>query len=82
MVTVLDRRRHGCDVIIYPKDHTPAHVHVLKGGNEVLININDWSVIENYGFRSREISRIVKLPKQYELLLKETWDRYPGSSEI
>ena len=81
MVTVLNRRRHGYDVIIYPKDHRPAHVHVLRGGNEVLININDWSVIDNYGFHSRELRRILNLLKQHELLLRETWDRYPGSSK-
>ncbi len=79
MVTVLDRRRYGYDVAIYPKDHDPAHVHVYRGGNEVLININDWSVIENYGFRSREVRRILNLLKEHELLLRDTWDRYPGS---
>ena len=79
MVTILDRRRFGYDVVIYSKDHLPAHVHVLRGGSEVLININDWSIIENYGFRSREIRQILKLLKTHESLLRETWDRYPGS---
>lgn len=79
MVTVLNRRRHGYDVIIYPKDHDPAHVHVFRGGNEVLININDWSVIENFGFHSRELRRIINLLKGHELLLIETWEKYPGS---
>ncbi len=79
MVTVLNRRRHGYDVIIYPKDHDPAHVHVFRGGKEVLININDWSVIENYGFHSRELRRIFDLLKEYESVLIDTWDHYPGS---
>ena len=45
----------------------------------MLININDWSVIENYGFHSRELRRIVDLLKEYESLLIDTWDQYPGS---
>ncbi len=50
MVTRLHRRQHGFDDVVYPKDHEPAHVHVFRGGNEAVINLEDWTIIENYGF--------------------------------
>ena len=79
MVTVLYRQRHGYDVVVYPKDHEPAHVHVFRGDNEVLIDIQDWTVISNFGFTSREIRKIVHLLQEHVALLRATWDRYPGS---
>jgi Domain of unknown function (DUF4160) len=32
-------REDGFRVVIYPNDHIPAHVHVLKGGGEVRIDL-------------------------------------------
>jgi hypothetical protein len=37
MPTVL--RQQGFRVVIYPNDHLPSHVHVLKGNGEVRIDL-------------------------------------------
>jgi hypothetical protein len=39
MPTVL--REKGFRVVIYPNDHLPSHVHVLKGDSEVRIELGD-----------------------------------------
>jgi len=75
MVTVLYRQRHGYDVVIHTEDHGPAHVHVIKGGNEVLIELVTWRIIENHRFNERELRRIRRLLRENEALLVETWSR-------
>lgn len=75
MVTVLFRQRHGYDVVIHTEDHGPAHVHVIKGGNEVLIELVTWRIIENHRFNQRELRRIRRLLRENEALLVETWSR-------
>jgi Domain of unknown function (DUF4160) len=37
MPTIL--RQQGFRVVIYPNDHLPSHVHVLKGDGEVRIDL-------------------------------------------
>jgi len=39
MPTVL--RKNGFRVVIYPNDHLPSHVHVLKRDGEVRIDLGD-----------------------------------------
>ncbi len=75
MVTVLYRQRHGYDVIIHTDDHKPAHVHVIKGGDEVLIELVTWRIIENHRFNQRELRRIRKLLRENEALLVAAWSR-------
>ncbi|MCY3831877.1 MAG: DUF4160 domain-containing protein [Chloroflexi bacterium] len=79
MVTVLYRQRHGYDVVIHTEDHGPAHVHVIKGGNEVLIELTTWRIIENRRFNERELRRIRRLLRENETLLMETWSRLHDS---
>jgi hypothetical protein len=49
-------------VVIYPNDHRPAHVHVIKDGKEAVFNLRGPKgppeLRENYGFRSPELRRI------------------------
>jgi hypothetical protein len=39
MPTIL--RQQGFRVVIYPNDHLPSHVHVLKGDGEVRIDLGN-----------------------------------------
>jgi hypothetical protein len=32
-------REDGFRIVIYPNDHLPAHVHVIKGDGEVRVNL-------------------------------------------
>ena len=50
-------------------------MHVIKGGNEVLIELVTWRIIENHRFNERELRRIRRLLRENEALLVETWSR-------
>lgn len=70
----------GRRVVIYPADHTPAHVHVIGDGCEALFLIADPVVLrENYGFPVRTLTRITaELEAQRDVLL-EAWRRIHGA---
>lgn len=57
MATIL--RVQGFDFRIYTNDHPPAHVHVIKGGGEVVIEIGD----EQTAPSLREIYRMRERPR-------------------
>ena len=63
MPTVL--RQSGFEVIIRPRDHGPPHVHILHGGEEVviLLGVGDAGprVRENRGMSRRNIRNAVDL---------------------
>jgi hypothetical protein len=52
----------GRRVFIPTNDHRPAHVHVVKAGNEAIFVLNcpdgPLAVRETYGFKSAEIGAI------------------------
>jgi hypothetical protein len=56
-------RLDGLRVVVYPNDHRPAHVHVIGCGCEEVFNLNRLfgpvELRENYGFSSKELSRIL-----------------------
>jgi hypothetical protein len=55
-------RFSGLRVLIYPRDHRPAHVHVVGGGRAAVLNLRCPSgppeLRENYGFGRADIARI------------------------
>ncbi len=59
-------------VVIYTKDHPPAHVHVKSADNEARITLAPVEVIDNYGFKPGEIRAILNLVQahQHELLAR------------
>jgi hypothetical protein len=74
----------GYNVVVYPADHVPAHVHVFGGGHEAVFNLNcpTGPVVlrENYGFSRRAISRIRNaLDERIPLLCRE-WRRIHGQA--
>lgn len=75
MVTILNRRRHGFDVVIYTNDHGPAHVHVYRGGNKLKAELQPVSIVYSRGFNSRERRRIRALLEEHHALLLREWTR-------
>ncbi len=54
----------------------PAHIHVIKGGNEAKIWLQPIAVEHSYGFNSTELNRIVRLTHRYRQRLLEFWNVY------
>lgn len=60
MPTVL--RIDGLQVVIWPNDHQPAHMHVKGGGGEAVFNLDcpdgPPELRESYSFKLAEVNRI------------------------
>jgi hypothetical protein len=63
-------------VVIYPKDHEPAHVHVIGPEAEAKFNIRTTECIENRGFSEKSLKRIKEYLMERKVTLLEAWDEY------
>ena len=72
----------GFDVMIYTRDHAPAHVHVWKAGKQVLINLGDAqtrvSVRENRGMSAKNIVKALQIVAAQQAYLLEKWREIYG----
>lgn len=52
----------GLRVVIYPKDHRPAHAHIIGNGCEAVFNLHcplgPPELRENYGFSRKDLTKI------------------------
>lgn len=78
MVTILNRRQHGFDVVIHTNEHGPAHVHVFRGGNKLKATLQPVRIMHNNGFNGGERRRIRSLLEEYQELLLNEWSRLHG----
>jgi hypothetical protein len=78
MPTVL--RFDGFNVVIYPADHIPAHVHVRRQRGDVQSELPGGPVAlrENYGFSRRAIARIRDALDEAVAMLCDEWRRIHG----
>ncbi len=92
MPTVVTDGPFRIRVLNPPREHRPAHVHVVtgkaKGGSEVLINLGEpevpggpWgsvSLREVKGMRARDVMAAVRLVETHVVTLREEWERIHG----
>ena len=80
MPTVL--RIDGIRVVIYPNDHGPPHVHVIRNDDEAVFLLNcpggTVELREAYGFRRRELTSIARVLDGHLALLCEAWREIHG----
>ena len=82
MPTVL--RARGFQVRIYspPREHGPAHVHVLRGDGEMILDLNDDGETVTVRGAShmprRDAWRAMQLVEEYAPFLREQWRKYHG----
>lgn len=63
-------------VMIYPKDHSPAHVHVVGPDAEAKFDVQTMECIANNGFSEKTIKRIKEYLKDRKQSLMEAWHEY------
>ena len=72
----------GLRVVIYPNDHRPAHVHVIGGRGEAVLNLNcpdgPIELREIYGFSRVEVRRIKEELQTRMGTLCAEWERVHG----
>jgi hypothetical protein len=75
-------RQDGFRFIIYPNDHSPPHVHVFKGGAEVLIFLGDSNALpsfrENRGMRRKDALKAIHICRDRQEELLRSWEQIHG----
>ena len=64
----------GFEVMIYPNDHNPPHVHVFRAEGEVIINIDDSAVRDAWEVKGKDIRRAQQIVEQNRDFLMQKWD--------
>lgn len=76
-------RQNGFRVVIYLNDHLPSHVHILKGGGEIKIDLGDGKskpgLISIIGdIKTKEVVKALKLVADNKALLLAKWKEIHG----
>ncbi len=73
MPTVL--RENGFRVMIHTADHPPPHVHCIKAGCAVLIEIETLRIRDNFGMPISEIRNAQKIVADNQAILLLEWQK-------
>ncbi len=60
--------------VIRTKDHSPPHVHVIRGDCEAKLEIEGGKIILSEGFSRSDLRRIVEVVLERSVLLLEAWN--------
>lgn len=76
-------REDGFCVIIYPNDHLPSHVHLIKADSQVMIQLGGEneppSLSQIYGkISDKDVVKALKIVKINQLKLLEAWRKIHG----
>ncbi len=66
---------NGFEIYIYTHDHAPMHVHIFRGGEEVVINIETVSVRDNRGMKMKDAHRAQEIVADNQEFLASEWKR-------
>lgn len=66
----------GFRFLFYSNDHSPIHIHVVKGDFKAKFSVFPVELIENQGFKPREIKLIASIVKENQEIIAEYWNRY------
>ena len=75
----------GFRFIIYPDDHVPSHIHVIKGGEEVVIELGNENeppdFRENRGMRTRDAMRALEICYELQDHFLSKWRKIHGQEK-
>ena len=79
-------RKNGFRFVIYPNDHTPAHIHVFRERAEVVIFLGSLaerkekpSIRENKRMQTRDIMRALRICYENQKEYIAEWEKIHGS---
>jgi hypothetical protein len=78
--TVLEANGFWIIVLLPPREHGPAHVHVTKAGFEVVITLDPVRVRSVDGMRSTDVVRAVALVEDHRQFLLNEWRKRRGEA--
>jgi len=63
---------------IYPKDHRPAHVHVIAGEAHAKFEIITGQCISSVGFSSKALTKLSVKVLEHRKELMQAWKEFEG----
>lgn len=82
MPTVLVRDGFRVLVLLPPREHAPAHVHVVKGNGELLVYLSlngaSLEIRENRGMKRADARRAYAIVSANVQLCCDAWEKYHG----
>ncbi|MBO4230808.1 MAG: DUF4160 domain-containing protein [Bacteroidales bacterium] len=60
----------------YSNDHTPIHIHVIKGRSRAKFTILPVKLVENYGLNPSELKLVESVIEENQEIIAEHWNRY------
>ena len=66
----------GSKFQFYSNDHTPIHVHVIKGGAKAKYNIFPVELVDNQGFKSQELKLIESIIEENVETIAQHWNMF------
>jgi hypothetical protein len=73
-------RKEGFKFVIYPGDHIPPHIHVIKAGGQARIKIGENGEAASLAWvndkmNDRDAFKALKLVQEFQSFLLEKWRR-------
>lgn len=69
--------KNGFRFFFYSNDHTPIHVHVLRGQGEAVFVVGDGVVLrESVGMKTSELAEAENLAIEHQELIIQRWHEY------
>lgn len=64
----------------YSNEHSPIHIHVIKGKNRAKFTIAPVRLVENHGLKPAEIKLVESVIEENTEVIAEHWNRYFNNS--
>lgn len=82
MPTVLRLDGFAVRILLPPREHGPAHVHVIKANGEVIIELGKQGercfLKEAHGMKTMDIVRAMRIVEENAAALMEYWRKHHG----
>lgn len=66
----------GFRFVFYSNDHSPIHIHVIKGSIKAKFSLFPVELIENKGLSIRELRMVKKIIEENQEIIAKYWNEY------
>lgn len=67
----------GLRFFFYSNEHSPIHVHVVRGEDEAKIELDpEVKLVANHGLKAKDVRRALELVRLYKDEIIEAWHQY------
>lgn len=64
----------------YSNEHSPIHIHVIKGKAKAKFTISPVRLVENHGLKPAEIKLVESVIEENVEVISEHWNKYFNNS--